>query len=144
MIVWVRLPTLKVHFYHREVLTSLGNLIGRTIKLDYHTINQQRRKFARLAVEIDMTKHLVPRIFLDDHWQKVEYENLLTVCFECGKVGHSSGGCSTVHPATTGDQLANVGGPVPAKQATVEEATPAGFGPWMLVSKKAGDFLGIR
>ncbi|CAL1377329.1 unnamed protein product [Linum trigynum] len=65
MIVWVRLPALKVHFYHHEALTSLGNLIGRTIKLNYHTINQQRRKFTRLAVEIDMTKPLVPRIFLD-------------------------------------------------------------------------------
>ncbi|CAL1381755.1 unnamed protein product [Linum trigynum] len=76
MIVWVQLPALKIHFYHREILTSLGNLIGRTIKLDYHTLTQQRAKFARLAVEVDLTKHLVPRIWLDDEWQKVEYENL--------------------------------------------------------------------
>ncbi|CAL1401296.1 unnamed protein product [Linum trigynum] len=94
MKVWVQLPALKVHFYHREVLTYLGNLIGRTIKLDNHTINRQRRKFARLAVEIDMSKPLVPRIFLDDQWQKVVYENLPMVCFECGKVGHNSDDCN--------------------------------------------------
>ncbi|CAL1389333.1 unnamed protein product [Linum trigynum] len=29
MIVWVQLPALKVHFYHKEVLTTLGNLIDR-------------------------------------------------------------------------------------------------------------------
>ncbi|CAI0623125.1 unnamed protein product [Linum tenue] len=28
MIVWVQLPALKVHFYHKEVLITLGNLIG--------------------------------------------------------------------------------------------------------------------
>ncbi|CAL1395449.1 unnamed protein product [Linum trigynum] len=39
MIVWIQLPALKVHFYHKEVLTMLGNLIGRTIRLDYHTLN---------------------------------------------------------------------------------------------------------
>ncbi|CAI0400101.1 unnamed protein product [Linum tenue] len=54
MIVWAQLPALKIHFYHREVLTTLGNLIGRTIKLDYHTLNQERAKFARIAVEVDL------------------------------------------------------------------------------------------
>ncbi|CAL1354545.1 unnamed protein product [Linum trigynum] len=69
MIVWVQLPALEIHFYHKEVLTTLGNLIGRTIKLDYHTLNQQRAKFARLAIEV-LGKHLVPRIWLDDAWKK--------------------------------------------------------------------------
>ncbi|CAI0442244.1 unnamed protein product [Linum tenue] len=137
MIVWIQLPALKVHFYHREVLMSLGNLVGRTIKLDYHTINRQRRKFARLAVEIDMSKPLVPRIFLDDHWQKVVYENLPMVCFECGKVGHNSGSCSNLQQATTGGQLTIVGDQAPATQATVGEVDQPGFGPWMLVSKKS-------
>ncbi|CAI0393618.1 unnamed protein product [Linum tenue] len=72
MIVWVQFPALKIHFYHKEVVTTLGNLIGRTIKLDYHTLTQQRAKFARLAVEVDLSKQLVPRIWLDDAWQKVE------------------------------------------------------------------------
>ncbi|CAI0421285.1 unnamed protein product [Linum tenue] len=76
MIVWVQLPALKIHFYHKEVLTTLGNLIGRTIKLDYHTLTQQRAKFARIAVEVDISRPLVPRIWLDDEWQKFEYENL--------------------------------------------------------------------
>ncbi|CAI0418829.1 unnamed protein product [Linum tenue] len=93
MIVWVHLPELKIHFYHKEVLTTLGNLIGRTIKLDYHTLTQQRAKFARLAVEVDVSKPLVPRIWLDDDWQPVEYENLPVVCFECGKIGHSATTC---------------------------------------------------
>ncbi|CAI0557987.1 unnamed protein product [Linum tenue] len=66
MIVWVQFPTLKIHFYHKEILTSLGNLLGRTIRLDFHTLTLQRAKFARIAVEVDLSKPLVPRIWLDD------------------------------------------------------------------------------
>ncbi|CAI0430620.1 unnamed protein product [Linum tenue] len=137
MIVWVQLPALKVHFYHREVLMTIGNLIGRTIKLDYHTLNRQRRKFARLAVEVDMSKPLVPRIFLDDHWQRVEYENLPEVCFECGKIGHNTGVCQRLRPADTTTNLVAAGGEGPAKQRTVAEEPSPGFGPWMLVSKRS-------
>ncbi|CAI0402618.1 unnamed protein product [Linum tenue] len=137
MIVWAQLPALKIHFYHREVLTTLGNLIGRTIKLDYHTLTQQRAKFARIAVEVDLSKHLVPRIWLDDAWQKVEYENLPEVCFECGKIGHSADGCPLLRlPQAAGLSDIVVGGAGGVPTAEVSEENP-GFGPWMLVSRKS-------
>ncbi|CAL1372280.1 unnamed protein product [Linum trigynum] len=138
MIVWVQLPALKIHFYHKEVLISLGNLIGRTIKLDYHTLNRQRAKFARLAVEVDMAKHLVPRIWLDDAWQKVEYENLPAVCFECGKIGHSASECPLIHPTPVATTLAIAGPPgtTEAVEQVADDPNP-GFGPWMLVSRKS-------
>ncbi|CAL1414072.1 unnamed protein product [Linum trigynum] len=129
MIVWVQLPALKIHFYHKEVLTSLGNLIGRTIKLDYHTLTQQRAKFARLAVEVDLSKPLVPRIWLDDDWQKVEYENLPMVCFDCGKIGHQSTACPLLRPVpmttivTAGGEESQL---VPAEESS---ETKPGFGP---------------
>ncbi|CAI0399505.1 unnamed protein product [Linum tenue] len=137
MIVWVQLPALKVHFYHKEVLTSLGNLIGRTIKLDYHTLNRQRRKFARLAVEVDMSKPLTPRIWLDGSWQKVEYENLPTVCFECGKIGHSSTSCPTLRKEEAPTQVAVAGRDSLASAATIVAEPNPGFGPWILVTKKS-------
>ncbi|CAI0554356.1 unnamed protein product [Linum tenue] len=118
---------------------SLGNLIGRTIKLDYHTLNGQRRKFARLAVEVDMSKPLVPRIWLDGAWQKVEYENLPAVCFECGKIGHNSSDCPALRMEGELKQLAIVGvdSQAPAPATTVTDDSNPGFGPWMLVTKKS-------
>ncbi|CAI0406284.1 unnamed protein product [Linum tenue] len=135
MIVWVHLPELKIHFYHKEVLTTLGNLIGRTIKLDYLTLTQQRAKFARLAVEVDLSRPLVPRIWLDDDWQPVEYENLPVVCFECGKIGHSSTSCPLLRPASV-PTVAGI--PADGSQASPEVSPEAnaGFGPWMLVTRK--------
>ncbi|CAI0391510.1 unnamed protein product [Linum tenue] len=143
MIVWVQLPALKIHFYHREILTSLGNLIGRTIKLDYHTLTQQRAKFARLAVEVDLTKHLVPRIWLDDEWQKVEYENLSEVCFKCGKIGHDRSLCPDNQPApilalpAIGESLSNLTISPESASATSSADSNPGFGPWMLVTRKS-------
>ncbi|CAL1380885.1 unnamed protein product [Linum trigynum] len=136
MIVWVHLPELKIHFYHKEVLTSLGNLIGRTIKLDYHTLTQQRAKFARLAVEVDISKPLVPRIWLDDDWQPVEYENLPVVCFECGKIGHASSVCPLLRPAPITEIGGAAGGEKQDLSPEGTTETNAGFGPWMLVSRK--------
>ncbi|CAL1402225.1 unnamed protein product [Linum trigynum] len=137
MIVWVQLPALKIHFYHKEVVTTLGNLIGRTIKLDYHTLTQQRAKFARLTVEVDLSKHLVPRIWLDDAWQKVEYENLPEVCFECGKIGHCSAVCPLLKPAVLVNFAVAAGGDSSADLPVSEEDANPGFGPWMLVSRKS-------
>ncbi|CAN1292513.1 hypothetical protein LINPERPRIM_LOCUS21610 [Linum perenne] len=37
ILVWVRFPHLPIHLYHPQILTSLGNLIGKTIKLDFNT-----------------------------------------------------------------------------------------------------------
>ncbi|CAI0408252.1 unnamed protein product [Linum tenue] len=137
MIVWVLFPALKVHFYHKEVLNMLGNLIGRTIKLDFHTLNLQRAKFARIAVEVDLSKPLVPRIWLDDAWQKVEYENLPEVCFECGKIGHISASCPVLRPAVLPMVSTVSDGQSQAfiTEAAAEEPSP-GFGPWMLVTRR--------
>ncbi|CAL1387609.1 unnamed protein product [Linum trigynum] len=136
MIVWVHLPELNIHFYHKEVLTSLGNLIGRTIKLDYHTLTQQRAKFARLAVEVDISRPLVPRIWLDDDWQPVVYENLPVVCFECGKIGHASTACPLLRPASAPELIGSAGGDKQDLSSEETSETNAGFGPWMLVSRK--------
>ncbi|CAL1376152.1 unnamed protein product [Linum trigynum] len=136
MIVWVHLPELKIHFYHKEVLTTLGNLIGRTIKLDYHTLTQQRAKFARLAVEVDLSRPLVPRIWLDDDWQPVEYENLPAVCFECGKIGHSSTSCPLLRPAAVPKASDFVVGGAQTLSPEESSEANAGFGPWMLVTRK--------
>ncbi|CAI0381637.1 unnamed protein product [Linum tenue] len=137
MIVWVQLPALKVHFYHKEVLTMLGNLIGRTIRLDYHTLNLERAKFARIAVEVDLSKHLVPRIWLDDALQKVEYENLPTVCFECGKIGHTNMTCPQLRQPTPPTVLAITGGELRNNEVPLEEDPSPGFGPWMLATRKS-------
>ncbi|CAI0420117.1 unnamed protein product [Linum tenue] len=139
MIVWVQLPAFPIHFYHREVLFSIGNLIGRTIKLDYHTQHQQRARFARIAVEVDLSKPLATRIRLDGKWQYLEYENLPILCFECGKVGHTKEVCpSSVQSAPALCLEAPGNSPAVMSAATqASEEEKEGFGPWMQVTRKS-------
>ncbi|CAN1749243.1 hypothetical protein LINPERHAP1_LOCUS3639 [Linum perenne] len=58
MVVWVRFPHLPILFYHPEILTALGNLIGRCVRVDFSTQNADRGKFARLAIELISTSCL--------------------------------------------------------------------------------------
>ncbi|CAI0550916.1 unnamed protein product [Linum tenue] len=138
VVAWVQLPELPVHFYHREVLFALGNLIGRTIKLDYHTERLERGKFARIAVDLDMTRPLPTRIWLDGIWQAVVYENLPTICYDCGRIRHSEEHCPEKKPSNS---LAMIPILDPDQQhsppAEVASEPPAGFGPWMQVSRKS-------
>ncbi|CAL1408029.1 unnamed protein product [Linum trigynum] len=136
VVAWIQLPELPAHFYHREVLFALGNLLGRTVKLDYHTENLLRGKFARIAVELDMTKPLATRIRLDGQWQPVVYENLPHICYDCGRIGHTEEACpkksTAMVPVSTGETQAHM--IIPPAVPTPE--THAGYGPWMQVVKK--------
>ncbi|CAI0430812.1 unnamed protein product [Linum tenue] len=136
MVVWIQFPAFPVHFYHKEILFTLGNMVGRAIKLDFHTQHQQRAKFARMAVELDLSKPLVTRIRLDGKWQYIEYENLPTCCFECGKIGHTSLTCSTlaaISPPLVAGVIVSDQGNAPATPS--EDRT--GFGPWMQVTRRS-------
>ncbi|CAL1355125.1 unnamed protein product [Linum trigynum] len=137
MVVWVQFPCFPVHFYHKDLLFSLGNLIGRAIKLDFHTLHQQRTRFARVAVEVDLSQPLVPRIRLDGKWQRVKSENLPIVCFECGKIGHTKISCPVLYPEQASNREAEFS-PTPTT-ASVEPSSEevSGFGPWMLVTRKS-------
>ncbi|CAN1332717.1 hypothetical protein LINPERPRIM_LOCUS35828 [Linum perenne] len=76
MVAWIRFPHLPIHLYHGQVLTALGNLVGKTVKIDSTTQSAERGKFARIVVEIDLDKPLPPIVLLDGAIQQVEYENL--------------------------------------------------------------------
>ncbi|CAI0463399.1 unnamed protein product [Linum tenue] len=136
MVVWVQLPTFPIHLYHQEILFSLGNMIGRAIKLDFHTQHQQRVKFARMAVELDLSKPLVTRVRLDGKWQYIEYENLPKVCFECGKIGHSAETCPSLCEPTL-SIVAGAGFLSPEKGSEDTSEDKAGFGPWMQVTRRS-------
>ncbi|CAI0559494.1 unnamed protein product [Linum tenue] len=137
VVAWVQFPELPVHFYHREILFAIGNLVGRTVKLDYHTEKLERGKFARIVIELDMSKPLPTRIRLDGEWQQVLYENLPTICYSCGRIGHKEDSCPLKLPPPpltimmAPDQTQN--SPPVAESPEI----PAGYGPWMQVVRKS-------
>ncbi|MCH88334.1 hypothetical protein A2U01_0009218, partial [Trifolium medium] len=130
--VWVRFSGLPIEYYDNKMLHFIGNRIGRTVKVDRTTQSQARGKYARLCVEVDLTKPLLAMFQIKDRYYKVEYEGLHMLCLACGTFGHYKEGCvakvnNTVWNGEQATENARKGGP--ANTTSVQE------GPWKVVQK---------
>ncbi|KAB5524822.1 hypothetical protein DKX38_022571 [Salix brachista] len=61
-----------------DVLEKIGKLIGLTVKVDPHTMSQSRGKFARICVELDISKPLTLFIEVEGLTYWVVYEGIQT------------------------------------------------------------------
>ncbi|XP_021800399.1 uncharacterized protein LOC110744720, partial [Prunus avium] len=149
MTAWVRINGLNVEFFRTDVMTKIGNLIGTTVKVDAHTMGQARGKFARLCIELDLSKPLIPFIEVEGRTYGVVYEGIQLVCFECGCFGHGRDSCPVImeakqKQAAEEEAFENMEGtpPAPNEDVVVDPAnlaaeTPAKMhGQWMLMKPK--------
>lgn len=94
-------------------------------------------RFARLCVEIDLEKPLVSKFQIGSLWQKVEYEGLHLICFECGRVGHIGEACLSKKPPAGAD--AGGSDPIGGQEENIRgdrfSSEDRAFGPWMIVTK---------
>ncbi|KAL9404358.1 hypothetical protein Peur_001330 [Populus x canadensis] len=91
--VWVRIPSLNLVFYDENFLLIVASTLGTPIKVDMNTLNVERERFARICIEIDLNQPVVGRIWIKEHWYKVEYEGLHIICSKCGCYGHFGKEC---------------------------------------------------
>ncbi|KAI9116968.1 hypothetical protein K1719_011967 [Acacia pycnantha] len=94
---WVRLPDLPAPLFDKKFLLNLGNAIGKAIRLDVHTAQRARGRFAQMCVELDLTKPLIPEFFVVGQVLSVVYESLGALCNKCGWFGHHRDACSEFH-----------------------------------------------
>ncbi|KAL5848608.1 hypothetical protein ACOSQ4_006621 [Xanthoceras sorbifolium] len=52
-----------------------------------------RGRFARIYVEIDVSKPLRGTLLIDGRRVRVEYESMRLICFNCGRIGHGRKSC---------------------------------------------------
>ncbi|RYR27986.1 hypothetical protein Ahy_B01g052070 isoform A [Arachis hypogaea] len=163
---WFRIPNLPIKLYNHRFLWQVGSAIGTMLKIDRATSIHSRGRFARIYVEIDLTKKLVPRISVLGSTLNIEYEGLHLICFQCGKYGHRSDQCSEVAVRVEGSPKdGNVETPVEEKEGQPEgsitgdlaiqskcanqgvncvDQAPADFGPWMMGDMNQGSEDGSR
>ncbi|CAN1234570.1 hypothetical protein LINPERPRIM_LOCUS4250, partial [Linum perenne] len=84
ILTWVRLPKLPIQFFNCLAVERIGNHIGRTVRLDLATAEDARARYARVCVEIDLSKPLLGKYIIDDQVFLVEYESLDNICYSCG------------------------------------------------------------
>lgn len=92
MLVWIRFPALPIEYYNSEFLMKIGGTIGRPVKIDHATNFVNRGMFARMCVEIDITKPLISKFKLRRRVRKIEYEGMHLVCYNCG-IYHTRESC---------------------------------------------------
>ncbi|CAN1179462.1 hypothetical protein LINPERHAP2_LOCUS34205, partial [Linum perenne] len=95
---WVRLPKLLIHYFNKVAVSRIGNSIGKIVRLDLATAEGSRGRYARVCVEVDVTKPLLGKYMIEDKVFKVEYESLENVCFDCGYYEHKRENCSLSGP----------------------------------------------
>ncbi|XP_028082879.1 uncharacterized protein LOC114284182 [Camellia sinensis] len=126
-IVWARLHSLPIEYYDHSILQKIRNTLGKLHKMDIHTVNGDRGRFARLCIQIDLAKPLIAKITVGSSLVRVAYEGLSSVCFHCGLIGHR---------VEEWQNTANKNTPV-ENQANTPPADGEPFGPWMLVQKRS-------
>ncbi|KAI9081383.1 hypothetical protein K1719_036646 [Acacia pycnantha] len=131
---WIRLPDVPFEFYNIESLRRLGNMIGKMIKIDRSTSIYDKGGFARICVEIDLKKLLVPTYMVFGEERPIIYEGLHLVCFEYGKFGHKKEVCPSKqtqvplpvnNPLTEDTSAGGEGDGNNAEMPTVTEAAPS-------------------
>ena len=94
MAVWIRLADLPIEFFHPIILRAVGNTIGTFLRIDTITTSVARGRFARICVQIDLEKPLMPNITIGKFIQKIQYENIPMLFYNCGILGHTQDKCN--------------------------------------------------
>lgn len=96
--VWIAFPGLPIHLHRKEALFEIVKPIGCPIKLDVATKDGLRPSVARVCVEVDVSKDLPPKIYLQAKGrfilQTIIYEDLPLFCTSCRRLGHAAGSCT--------------------------------------------------
>ncbi|KAI9121639.1 hypothetical protein K1719_008672 [Acacia pycnantha] len=74
-------------------IMDLDNDFYLAIRLDIHTAQRARGKFARMCVELDLTKPLVPEFSVEGQVLSMVYKSLGLLCKNCGRFGYNKEGC---------------------------------------------------
>lgn len=63
-LVWIRFPGLNLFYYDESILMAMAATVGRPIKVDANTLDVRRGQFARVCVEIELTKPVIGKVWL--------------------------------------------------------------------------------
>ncbi|XP_042044102.1 uncharacterized protein LOC121789801 [Salvia splendens] len=95
--IWCNLIGLPIHLYDQSALYAIGKLLGNPIEIDRAMAKKSRLSFARLCIEIDITKAPPEEIILDicgrPLVQQVKWDKIMSYCVDCKHVGHKNEVC---------------------------------------------------
>ncbi|CAI0460823.1 unnamed protein product [Linum tenue] len=82
-----------MEFINREAVERIASRIGKPVKVDRATMTGDRGRYARVCVEVDLTKPLLSQYKVEGRTYYIHFKGLHNICTECGKYGHSVKSC---------------------------------------------------
>ncbi|KAA8519578.1 hypothetical protein F0562_013798 [Nyssa sinensis] len=126
-----------LEIYNDLALSRIAEAIGiNLIKIDPFTARKLKCKFARLCIEIDLNRPVVPCIKLGQGlWQTIQYEGLPVLCYQCGRVDHLHPKC-LYFPASTSKAI-SVPHEAPTTLHNIQSIEYCSiYGPWLQVPRR--------
>lgn len=74
-------------------MADLSDLVGKTVKANPIIFEAYRGRYARVCVEIDLSKPLLPSVTVLEEPQLVKYEGFHLICFRCSRYEHRGEEC---------------------------------------------------
>ncbi|CAN1127320.1 hypothetical protein LINPERHAP2_LOCUS3977, partial [Linum perenne] len=122
------------------ILRNIGDKIGTTVCIDHTTLEGNRGNFARICVEVDLSKPLLSKYRLRRRVRRIEYEGLHIICYSCGCYGHNQDTCvADKVPEENLDADVSYVNPIFGQEDGPNDrpGVVEDFGPWMLVKREA-------
>ncbi|XP_058725788.1 uncharacterized protein LOC131597091 [Vicia villosa] len=90
---WITMPNLPLHLWGEKSISKITSVVGIPITTDECTARKLRISYARVLVEVGITKPIKEEVTIKDHngreWkQKIEYEWRPKYCQSCLRIGH--------------------------------------------------------
>ncbi|CAI0453976.1 unnamed protein product [Linum tenue] len=126
--VWARFPGLPREFINKEAVERIAEKIGKPVRVDRATQTGDRGKYARVNIEVDLTKPLLSKFKIEGLTYYVEYEGLHRICTECGKYGHTKATCPKLFKEPAPAQ--------PDSQVATDKEPTSTYGEWMVVQPR--------
>ncbi|XP_073012846.1 uncharacterized protein [Typha latifolia] len=146
--VWIQLHNCAAEYWELEELIPVAAFFGRPLRVDETTLDHSRSRFARVCIEVDLSKPLKTAVWLGQKEervdQSVQYESIPKICFKCGRIGHKKEDCGYTDkdqgvqaPAmNAGEGGGEQQGTNPNKGKDAKEEDSIYYGPWCTVHRK--------
>ena len=119
---WIRLVELPQEYWLERTLKEIASAVGTPIDIDGPTRNHTFGHYARILVDIDLSKRAYDEILVEREGfvfkVEVQYERRPLFCHHCFTIGHNVSTCRWLHPQPPKDKTER------GKQIIIAEAAP--------------------
>jgi hypothetical protein len=136
---WIRLVELPQEYWRERTLKEIASAVGTPIDIDGPTRNRTFGHYARILVDIDLSKKAYDEVLVEREGYafkvEIQYERRPLFCHHCYSIGHNITTCRWVHPQAAKEKVDR--GKQPVKEVHTTKAGGAstsaagGIGTWI-------------